>query len=133
MKKGLVVAPVFLFISWILWGVEGAWSSALALGIVLANFALAAVLIAWSAPISLALMMGVALFGYLVRLGVICLVIWMVHDATWISVPALGTTIIISHLGLLFWEMRYIAASLAFPGLRPNRQESPPTSATGTH
>ena len=25
----------------------------------------------------------------------------------------------ITHLGLLFWEMRYISASLAFPGLKP--------------
>jgi hypothetical protein len=65
-------------------------------------------------------MMGVSLFGYLLRLGLISLAVFLVRDASWISLPALGVTIIISHLGLLFWEMRFIAASLAFPGLRPN-------------
>jgi hypothetical protein len=32
---------------------------------------------------------------------------------------ALGITVIVTHLGLLFWELRYVSASLAFPGLKP--------------
>ena len=121
-RRGLWTAPVFLIACGVIWGINGTWSAAFALALVLANFALAAALIAWSAPISLSLMMGAALFGYLIRLGLICLAVWLVHDASWVSVPALGVTIIVSHLGLLFWEMKYIAASLAFPGLRPNKQ-----------
>lgn len=121
-KRGLWTAPVFLVTCGVIWGINGAWSAAFALALVLANFSLAAALIAWSAPISLSLMMGAALFGYLIRLALICLAVWLVHDASWVSVPALGVTIIVSHLGLLFWEMKYIAASLAFPGLRPNKQ-----------
>jgi hypothetical protein len=78
-------------------------------------------------------MMGVSLFGYLVRLGLISLAVFLVRDASWVSLGSLGATIIVSHLGLLFWEMKYIAASLAFPGLRPNRQECPPTSAAEKH
>jgi multidrug efflux pump subunit AcrB len=31
----------------------------------------------------------------------------------------LGVTIIGAHLGLLFWEMKFISASLAFPALKP--------------
>ena len=27
--------------------------------------------------------------------------------------------ILVTHLGLLFWELRYVSASLAFPGLKP--------------
>ena len=30
-----------------------------------------------------------------------------------------GVTIIVTHLGLLFWETRYVSASLAFPALKP--------------
>jgi hypothetical protein len=30
-------------------------------------------------------------------------------------------TIIVTHLGLLVWEMRFVAASLAFPGLKPRK------------
>jgi hypothetical protein len=47
-----------------------------------------------------------------------------VRDAAWISFPALGSTIIITHLGLLFWEMKYVALSLAHPGLKPTKTQS---------
>ena len=87
----------------------------------LANFALAAALIAGAARISIALMMGATLFGYLIRLGLIFLAVLLVKDASWISLPALGSTIIVTHLGLLFWEMKFVALSLAHPGLKPDR------------
>ena len=121
-KRGLWVTPFFVVVCGVIWGLDGSLSAGFGLAVVLANFALAAGLIAWTAPISLSLMMGAALFGYLIRLALICLAVWLVHGASWVSVPALGTTIIVSHLGLLFWEMKYIAASLAFPGLRPRKQ-----------
>jgi len=66
-------------------------------------------------------MMGAVLFGYLARLGLIFLAVILVRDAGWISLPALGFTIIVTHLGLLVWEMRYVAASLAFPALKPRK------------
>lgn len=132
-RRGLLVAPVVMALAGVVWGLNGAWSSGLGLALVLLNFALAAALIAWSAPISLALMMGVSLFGYLIRLGIIALVVVMVRDVSWVSLPALGVTIIVSHLGLLFWEMRFVAASLAFPGLRPDRQEWRQSGASEKH
>ena len=128
-KRGLLVAPAVMVIGGIIWGVNGAWSAGLGLAIVLVNFGLAAALIAWAAPISLALMMGVSLFGYLIRLGLIALGVFLVRDVSWVSLPALGITLIVSHLGLLFWEMKFIAASLAFPGLRPDKQEWTPSGA----
>ncbi len=39
--------------------------------------------------------------------------------AALLALVPLGLTIIVSHLGLLFWEMRFVSASLAFPGLKP--------------
>ena len=132
-RRGLWVSPLVLVVGGVIWGMNGALSCALGLAIVLLNFGLAAALIAWSAPISLALMMGVSLFGYLIRLGLIALAVFFVKDVTWVSLPALGITIIVSHLGLLFWEMRFIAASLAFPGLRPNAQDYSSTSPAETH
>ena len=50
--------------------------------------------------------------------AVLFLAVWLVRDATWISFPALGSTIIVTHLGLLFWEMKYVALSLSQPGLK---------------
>lgn len=32
-----------------------------------------------------------------------------------------GVTIVVAHLGLLFWETKYISASLAFPALKPKQ------------
>ncbi|MEL6892373.1 MAG: ATP synthase subunit I [Actinomycetota bacterium] len=120
-KRGLIVAPVLVAICGVIWGGDGAWSSLYGIAIVLANFALAAGFIAAAARISVALMMGATLFGYLIRLGLIFLAVWLVKDAGWISLPALGSTIIVTHLGLLFWEMKYVALSLAHPGLKPTR------------
>ena len=74
--------------------------------------------------LSLGLMMGATLFGYLIRLGLIFLAVYLVKDADWISLPALGATIIVTHLGLLAWELKYVAMSLAQPGLK----SAPPTS-----
>ena len=120
-RRGLIVAPVLVAICGVIWGVDGAWSSAYAIAIVLLNFGLAAALIAVTARISLTLMMAAILFGYLIRLGLIFLAVFLVRDASWISLPALGTSIIVTHLGLLIWEMKYVAISLAHPGLKPPR------------
>ena len=54
----------------------------------LVNFALAAGIIAVTARICLGLMMGAVLFGYLIRLGLIFLAVYLVKDAGWISLPA---------------------------------------------
>jgi len=118
-KRGLVVAPLLIAICGLVWGLNGAWSSAYAIAIVLVNFALAAGIVEVTAKISLRLMMGSVLFGYLVRLALIFLAVYLVKDAGWISLPALGATIIFTHLGLLVWELKYVALSLAYPGLKP--------------
>ncbi len=117
-KRGLVISPIIIAICGVIWGANGALSSAYAVAIVLLNFALAAVMIAGAARISVGLMMAATLFGYLIRLALIFLAVWIVKDASWISLPALGSTIIVTHLGLLFWEMKYVALSLSQPGLK---------------
>jgi hypothetical protein len=38
---------------------------------------------------------------------------------SWVNLFALCLTLIVAHLGLLVWELRYVSASLAFPGLAP--------------
>jgi hypothetical protein len=130
-KRGLLVAPALIAVCAVIWGADGAWSSAYGIAIVLANFALAALFISTAAKISLGLMMAATLFGYLVRLALIFVAVWLVVDASWISFPALGSTIIITHLGLLFWEMKYVALSLSAPGLKPTRlnTDGPPASS----
>ena len=121
-RRALPVAPVLVIACGVVWGWAGAASSAYAIVLVLLNFVLAASLLAWSARISLGLMMGVALFGYLIRLALIFAAVVLVKDASWVSLVPLGLTIIVTHLGLLFWETRFVSASLAFPGLKPHKE-----------
>lgn len=123
-RRGLVVAPVLIAVCAVAWGLDGAWSGAYGVALILVNFTLAAVTVAVTARISLGLMMGAVLFGYLVRLGLILLAVLLVRDADWISLPALGATIIVTHLGLLAWELKYVALSLAHPGLKPNHSST---------
>lgn len=119
-RRGLIAAPVLIAVCGVVWGLAGAFGAIVGIGLVLCNFALAAALISVTARISIGLMMGTVLFGYLIRLGLIFLVLYLLRDAEWISLIALGLTIIVTHLGLLLWEMRYVAASLAYPGLKPS-------------
>lgn len=120
-RRALPVAPVLILACSIPWGVDGGISSAYAVAIVLVNFALSAALLAWGARISLHVLMGVAMFGYILRLGLISAAVLLVKDQDWVSLVPLGLTLIVTHLGLLWWETRHVAASLAFPGLKPTK------------
>jgi hypothetical protein len=119
-KRALIVTPFALAVGGAFGGFDGVASVAYGLALVVVNFVLSAQLITRTAKISLGLMGGAVLFGYLMRLGLIFLAVYLVHDARWISLPILGGTIIVTHLGLLVWELKYVAMSLAFPGLKPN-------------
>ncbi len=129
-KRGLIVAPLLIAICGFIWGLDGAWSCAYAIVIVLVNFALASGIVALTARISLTLMMASILIGYVLRLGLIFLAVYLVKQASWISLPALGATIIVTHLGLLIWEMKYVAMSLAYPGLKPTAKSLTTQSLT---
>lgn len=118
-KRALWVAPVLLAICAAFWGRNGAISCAFGIVVVVCNFLLSAFLITATARISVGLMMGAALFGYLLRLGLIFLAFVVVRDMTWFHRMAFGLTIVVTHLGLLLWETKFVSASLAFPGLAP--------------
>jgi hypothetical protein len=118
-KKALIATPVFVAICWAIWGASGAASAVYGIAIVCVNFLLSAALITWTARVNLGLMMGAVLFGYIGRLALIFAAVLLVRDLSWVALVPLGLTLIVTHLGLLFWELRYVSASLAFPGLKP--------------
>ena len=119
LKRAAMVGPVLVLVFGLIWGLDGALSTLYGIAIVLLNFVLAAAMLTFAARISPAMMMMAALFGYLIRLALILTAIWLVKDASWVDLVPMGLTIIITHLGLLLWEMRYVSASLAFPALKP--------------
>jgi hypothetical protein len=124
-KRAMYAAPVAIVVFGLAFGVAGAISTAFAIALVLANFAMSAGLNAYAARISPPMLMASALFGFLIRLGLIFVVFFLVKDAEWMKVVPFGVTVLVAHLGLLFWEMRYISASLAFPGLKPTSSPAP--------
>ena len=124
LRRGLPVAPALILIGGLIWGIDGAASAAFGVGLVLVNLALSALILGWAARISLAFLMGAALFGYLARLALITIAVLAVHNQSWVSIVPLGLTIIVTHLGLLIWETRYVSASLAYPGLKPTKKRS---------
>lgn len=119
LRRALPVAPVVVAVAGILAGVDGALSAAVAVVLVAANLLLAAASLVWAGRISLGLLMGVALGGYAVRIGLLFLVVLLLKDLAWVHLASLGLTLVVTHLGLLFWELRYVSASLAHPGLKP--------------
>lgn len=122
-RHGLMALPVVLAVGGAIWGWNGVASVGFAAGLILLNFWLAAALLGWAARISYGLLMGVALFGFLLRIGLVSAAVLLVRDQSWVEPVPLAITLVVTHLGLLFWETRYVSASLAFPGLKPAPQE----------
>ncbi len=127
-KKAAIIGPILIVAFGFIWGVHGALSTAYGLAIVVANFVLAAAMLTWAGRISPGFVMGAALFGYLIRLSLIFLAIWLVRTASWVELVPLGITIVVTHLGLLFWEMKRVSLSIAYPGLKPTSASKESTS-----
>lgn len=122
-KHGLLALPVALVVGFLGWRVNGLLSVGYAAVLVMANFWISAILLQWAGRISLGFLMGMSLGSFVLRIGAIAAAVWFVKDQSWVEPVALGLTLIVAHLGLLLWETRYVSASLAFPGLKPEPKE----------
>jgi ATP synthase I chain len=118
-KRGLLVSPAVILVAGLVRGLDGAAGAAVGLAIVLANFLAAASIVSWAATISTKAAGGAALAGYVVRLAVIVLALFLLHDVSSLDFATLGITLVAAHLGLLTWEAKHVTMSLAAPGLRP--------------
>jgi hypothetical protein len=121
-RRGLLVAPVIVLFAGLLRGVDGAASAALGLAVLVLNFLAAAISLEWGARRGGNALFAVALGGFLFRM-VSILVVILVAQALfgWVDVVVLGVTLFLTHLGLLFWELRSVSFSLAAPGLQRDR------------
>jgi hypothetical protein len=121
-RRGLLVAPVIVLVAGLLRGADGAASAALGLAVLVLNFLAAAISLEWGARRGGNALFAVALGGFLFRM-VSILVVILVAQALfgWVDVIVLGVTLFLTHLGLLFWELRSVSFSLAAPGLQRDR------------
>jgi hypothetical protein len=125
MRRALLLGPVALLVCGLAWGIDGLLSSAFGLGLVIANFLLAAALMAWAGRISPMVLGATVMGSYVVRLALITVAVLLVKDLSWVNLWAMCTTLVVSHLALLIWEARYVSASLAYPGLKPKLSTLP--------
>ncbi len=121
-RHGLLIAPAVVLVAGAIRGVDGAASAALGLAVCLLNFFAAALTLDWGTRRSGNALFAVALGGFLFRM-VSIVVVMVVAQALfgWVDIVVLGLTLFVTHLGLLFWELRSVSFSLAAPGLRRDR------------
>jgi hypothetical protein len=122
-RRALPIAPVIMLVCGLIWGVDGALSSAYGLALVLVNFLVAAAVLAWAARVSPTMLMAATLIGFLARMVLIILAVVAVRHASWVVLAPMLGTILVTHVGLLVWETRYVSLSLAYPGLKPTARK----------
>ena len=118
-RRAVLVAPVFLVGGLIGWGPTGLFSAALGLVLVAVNFRLGAAIITRVTQISINALYGAVLGGYVARLGLMTAVVLVVKAGGWLATVPFAITLLVTHLGLLVWESRHVALTLAAPGRRP--------------
>jgi hypothetical protein len=120
-RRAVWVAPVFLLVGVLGWGLDGLLSSALALVLVAVNFRLGAAIITRAAQISINALYGAVLGGYVARLALMTAVVLVVKAIGLLATVPFAITLLVTHLGLLAWESRHVAMTLAAPGLKPTK------------
>jgi hypothetical protein len=108
---GPVLVAAFA-IGWIAGGSGAAWSAAIAIAVVAANFVAFALSIAWAARISPTMLAIVALGGYLVRLIVYTVVLVGLNTLAWFSPLAFTLALMPAVIGLLVAEARLLSGKL---------------------
>ena len=124
LKRGIPVAPILIGVSAAIWGTHGALSAGFGVAVVLVNLSLAAASMAWACRYGATTVMATALGGFAVRMLLVVLSLAAVRHLSWVEEIPLGLTLVLTHLGLLVWETRYVSATLAYPALKPRRSEA---------
>ncbi len=130
-KHALYAAPIAILAVGIWRGVDAGAAVALALALVIGNFLLSAAILGTCARRNPELLMGVALMSFLVRLALLTGIGIGIKELDIVDWPVFCVTLVVSYLGLLFWEMRSISVSLASPGLKPSPNRTGPARRIG--
>jgi hypothetical protein len=102
--RALVVGPIIVVVAWMLTNAVGAFSAAIGVLIVVANFLVAGWLLSKAATVSMQTYHAVALFGFFLRMGFIALSMFAVAWIFEVDRRAMGIAAITAFLGLLVLE-----------------------------
>ena len=107
-----LVAAVAVGLGYAAGGADAAWSAAIGIAIVTANFLMFALSIAWAATISPTMIAIVALGGYLVRLIVFTSALVILTKLSWFSPVAFALTLVPATIALLVYEAKALSGRM---------------------
>jgi hypothetical protein len=93
-------------------GTDAGWSAAIAIAVVYVNFVAHGWSLALAATISPTVLFAVGVGGFLVRLGIIVLVIALLQQTEWFSIVAFIAALIPATIALLMVEMKILSGRM---------------------
>jgi hypothetical protein len=115
-RKATVPAVVALLgavvLGWLLGGVDVAASVGIGIALVYVNFAAHGWSLAWASTISVGTVMGVALGGFALRLGIVVVAMFALNTLSWFSPLAFGLAVVPATLLLLVYEAQLVSRGL---------------------
>jgi hypothetical protein len=93
-------------------GPAAGWSATIAVAVVLANFVAYGRTMAWAATISPVIVYAVGLGGYLVRLGLVVVLLALLRELEWFSVVAFVAALVPATVALLVVEMKLLSGRM---------------------
>jgi hypothetical protein len=102
--RGIYVGPALILVFGLLRGWEGAWSAALGVAVVVANFLLSGAILSISARISLQAYHAAALIGFFLRLALFIGAVYLIASTVEVDRLAFGISAVVAYFALLTWE-----------------------------
>lgn len=109
---GIAALLVATALGWVFGGPGAAASGAIGIALVWCNFAAHGLSLAWASTVSSAAVMGTALGGFIVRLGVLVAAMFALDTLPWFSPLAFGLAVMPATLLLLGYEARLVAGGV---------------------
>jgi hypothetical protein len=109
---GLIALPVASGLGLALGGAGAAWSAAIGVLVVLANFVAHGLSLAWASRVSIGAVHAVSLGGVIIRLGVIIGLMFALNTLAWFSPLAFGLAVVPGTIALLAYEAKLVAGGL---------------------
>jgi hypothetical protein len=102
--RAIYIGPVLVLLFALVSGWDGAWSAALGVVVVVANFLLAGAILSISLRISLQAYHAAALIGFLLRLVLFVGAVYLISTLVEVDRIAFGISAVVSYIALLTWE-----------------------------
>jgi hypothetical protein len=108
-RRAVVVGPILVAIAWLIRGWDGAWSAALGVAIVVGYYLISGTFLAMAARISFAAYYAGALLGFIVRLGLIAVTMYLLAKILPVDRVVLGVSVVVAYVALLILEVKALA------------------------